>query len=85
MKRRRKSSPLLLFWSRTEQRRFIDAVERLVSTAHDLAEAAKEILAARKKRRKKSPHEPPLTDEYIRQHFPDADIDQATAKSGGLT
>lgn len=44
-KRSKRETPLMLFWSRTEQRRFIEAVERLVSTVHDL-----EALLARKKR-----------------------------------
>lgn len=35
----------MLFWSRAEQRRFIDAVERLVSMVQDL-----EALLTRKKR-----------------------------------
>lgn len=34
--KRRKSTPLMLFWSKAEQKRFIDAVERLVSTTNDL-------------------------------------------------
>ena len=39
----------MLFWSRAEQRRFIDAVERLVSTVADL-----ETLLARKKRERRT-------------------------------
>lgn len=35
-RKRRKDTPLLLFWSRSEQKRFIDAVERLVSVVNDL-------------------------------------------------
>ena len=44
-RRAKRSTPLMLFWSRAEQRRFIDAVERLVSTVQDL-----EAFLARKKR-----------------------------------
>ena len=47
----------MLFWSRAEQRRFIDAVERLVSTVGDL-----EVLLARKKReRRPGPSQAPAT------------------------
>ncbi|MFO0967863.1 MAG: hypothetical protein U0793_20055 [Gemmataceae bacterium] len=46
---RKKETPLMLFWSRTEQRRFIDAVERLVTTVGDL-----ETVLARKKRERRT-------------------------------
>ena len=36
MKRKRTSSPLMLFWSKRDQRRFIDAVERFQSLVNDL-------------------------------------------------
>lgn len=63
MKRKgRKTVPTMLFWSRAEQRRFIDAVEKLVSTVNDLqvilaepkrrAEAAAKTRAAREEARK---------------------------------
>ena len=48
-KRSKRGTPFMLFWSRAEQRRFIDAVERLVSTVGDL-----EILLARKKRERRT-------------------------------
>lgn len=48
-RRSKRSTPLMLFWSRAEQRRFIDAVERLVSTVQDL-----EVLLARKKRERRA-------------------------------
>lgn len=34
-KRRKQSTPLMLFWSKRDQQRFIEAVERLVSTVSD--------------------------------------------------
>lgn len=48
-RRSKRATPLMLFWSRTEQRRFIDAVERLVSTVNDL-----ETLLVRTKRGRRS-------------------------------
>ncbi len=60
MKKRKKSIPLMLFWSKAEQRRFIDAVERFVALVGDLqvlldpikrkaaAKAAAEVLRASK-------------------------------------
>lgn len=36
MKKRRKDLPLMLLWSKRDQRRFIDAVEQLVGQVHDL-------------------------------------------------
>lgn len=47
-RRTKRATPLMLFWSRAEQRRFIDAVERLVNTVNDL-----ETLLARKKRERR--------------------------------
>jgi hypothetical protein len=34
--KRRKQTPLMLLWSRQDQRRFIDAVERLAGLVNDL-------------------------------------------------
>lgn len=36
MRKRKGSTPLMLLWSKAEQRRFIDAVERLVATVGDM-------------------------------------------------
>jgi len=36
MKRRKRSCPSMLFWSKGEQRRFIDAVERFQSLVNDM-------------------------------------------------
>ena len=46
----------MLFWSRAEQRRFIDAVERLVSTVNDL----ESLLARKKRERRTGPGQGPL-------------------------
>jgi len=35
-KRRKRSVPIMLFWSRCEQRRFIESVERMQSLVNDL-------------------------------------------------
>jgi hypothetical protein len=49
MKRRKRASmPIMLFWSKAEQRRFVDAVERFVGLVGDL----ETILAPVKRRRK---------------------------------
>ncbi len=47
MKRRKKpSTPLLLFWSKRDQSRFIETVERLCSLVNDL----ETVLAPRKRK-----------------------------------
>ena len=46
----------MLFWSRAEQRRFIDAVERLVSTVQDL----ETFLARKKRERRQRPSQGPV-------------------------
>ena len=48
VKRKRRPVPIMLLWSRQEQRRFIDAVERLVAAIGDL----ESILAEPKRRAK---------------------------------
>lgn len=54
-RRSRKSSvPLLLFWSKRDQVRFIDAVERLCSLVNDLS-----TLVTAAKRRRRGPAAPP--------------------------
>jgi len=46
MKRKKaRQTPIMLLWSRAEQRRFSDAVEHLVSAVHDLAELIKQLQA----------------------------------------
>lgn len=53
MKRRRKQpTPIMLLWSKAEQRRFIDAVERLVSTVNDLVVLLEETKRRRRPRRR---------------------------------
>ena len=54
-RRAKRSTPLMLFWSRAEQRRFIDAVERLVSTVQDL----EAFLASKKRERRPRPPQGP--------------------------
>jgi hypothetical protein len=50
MARRRKTSPpLAIFWTRRDQRRFIDAVERLVGLVGDL-----KVLLEEKKRTRRA-------------------------------
>lgn len=46
-RRKRRDVPIMLLWSRAEQRRFVDAVERLVGAIGDL----EQILAPRKRKR----------------------------------
>jgi hypothetical protein len=58
MKRRRRSTPLMLFWSRAEQRRFIDAVERLVATVNDLETLLRERRRRGAGRASKQPAQP---------------------------
>jgi len=49
MKRRRRTSmPIMLFWSKRDQKRFIDAVERFCSMVNDL-----EVILAPVKRKRK--------------------------------
>lgn len=50
-KRKRKTTPLLLFWSKKEQTRFIDAVERLVALVGDAEVLARELKAEREVRK----------------------------------
>lgn len=51
MKRKRKTSPpLAIFWTRRDQKRFIDAVERMISLVGDIA-----ILIEQRKRIRKIP------------------------------
>lgn len=45
--KRKRSVPIMLFWSKSEQRRFIDAVERFAGMVNDL----ERILAPVKRRR----------------------------------
>ena len=45
-RRKKRHVPTMLFWSRSEQRRFIDAVERFVACVGDL-----ETMIAAKKRK----------------------------------
>lgn len=48
MKRKRKRSvPTMLFWSKSEQRRFIDAVEKFAGLVNDM----ERVLAPAKRRR----------------------------------
>jgi len=49
----RASVGLVAFWSRQEHRRFIDAVERLVSVANDLGIIAARIVEADERRRRR--------------------------------
>lgn len=56
-KKRRRSMPSMLFWSRTEQRRFIDAVEKLVATVNDLSAFLSE--AKRRRRPRPEAHQAP--------------------------
>lgn len=55
MKRKRKQPvPIMLLWSRADQRRFIDAVEELVALVGDLRV---ELEAAKRRRRPRRPAE----------------------------
>lgn len=53
MKRRKKSVPIMLFWSKQDQKRFIDAVERFTATAADLAVVAAELRQEHERRRRR--------------------------------
>jgi len=58
-RKRSRSTPLMLLWSKAEQRRFIDSVERLVSTVNDFSA----FLADQSRRRRpRSPSNPALVD-----------------------
>jgi len=51
-KRKRKSVPLMLFWSKRDQQRFIESIEKLVALVNDLekiVEPAKRRKAAKQK------------------------------------
>jgi hypothetical protein len=56
MRRKRKNPiPILLLWSKTEQKRFIDAVERFVCAANDLQLVAGELRAEHDRHRRPRP------------------------------
>lgn len=53
-RRRRRDTPLALFWSRAEQRRFTDAVELLVCSVREFQQLLNEEYAARSERARKA-------------------------------
>jgi hypothetical protein len=56
-KRRKRCVPIMLLWSKAEQRRFSDAVERLIALVNDLAYLLEEH--RRRRRRTTQPREGP--------------------------
>lgn len=54
-KRRKRPIPILLLWSKSEQRRFCDTVEKLVSQVNDLGAMLAEQTRKRAPRRKPAP------------------------------
>jgi hypothetical protein len=67
-KKRRPSVPLMLFWNKRDQLRFIDAVEKLCSQCNDLAmligflEDVAKALSAKKPRTRKAA---PIADQAV--------------------
>lgn len=63
MKRRKKPVPLMLFWSKREQARFIQAVERFQGIVGDLETAltALKLIVQLKSRPRPSTRQPVLT------------------------
>lgn len=55
-KSKRRQVPIMLLWSKREQLRFIDAIERLVSIVGDL----EILIAARKRTAKPKAHAAPV-------------------------
>lgn len=55
-KRRKKAVPLMLFWNRRDQVRFIETVERLCSAVNDLTVQVAEL----KRRPRRTRPKPPL-------------------------
>lgn len=77
MKRRkaRKSLPVMLLWSKREQLRFVEAVERFVSLVGDL-----EVLLAAKKRRSeiatRAAEQRKANAQYLATCGPDPDLEE---------